>query len=46
VVGTIPAGILGLLLKDALRHSFAQASSAAFFLLNVVRRTAVVSSTA
>jgi undecaprenyl-diphosphatase len=33
VVGTIPAGILGLLLEHALRHAFASARSAAFFLL-------------
>ena len=32
VVGTIPAGILGLLLQDALRGVFASAQSAAFFL--------------
>jgi len=32
VVGTIPAGILGLLLEHALRHAFASARSAAFFL--------------
>ena len=32
VVGTIPAGILGLLLQDALRSVFASAQSAAFFL--------------
>jgi undecaprenyl-diphosphatase len=33
VVGTIPAGILGLLLEHALRHIFASARSAAFFLI-------------
>ena len=33
IVGTIPAGILGLLLEHALRHVFASARSAAFFLL-------------
>ena len=33
VVGTIPAGILGLLLQDALRSVFASAQSAAFFLM-------------
>ncbi|HEX6701702.1 MAG TPA: undecaprenyl-diphosphate phosphatase [Gaiellaceae bacterium] len=33
VVGTIPAGILGLLLEHALRHLFASARSAAFFLI-------------
>jgi len=33
IVGTIPAGILGLLLDHALRHVFASARSAAFFLL-------------
>src|SRR3954447_25709162 len=33
VVGTIPAGLLGLLLQDTLRHGFASASSAAFFLM-------------
>jgi undecaprenyl-diphosphatase len=33
VVGTIPAGILGLLLEHALRDVFASASSAAFFLM-------------
>ena|SRR5436190_10249255 len=33
VVGTIPAGILGLLLEHALRHLFASAQSAAFFLM-------------
>jgi undecaprenyl-diphosphatase len=33
VVGTIPAGILGLLLEHALRHVFASARSAAFFLM-------------
>jgi undecaprenyl-diphosphatase len=33
VVGTIPAGILGLLLEHALRHVFASPSSAAFFLM-------------
>lgn len=32
VVGTIPAGILGLLLEHALRGAFASASSAAFFI--------------
>jgi undecaprenyl-diphosphatase len=32
VVGTIPAGILGLLLEHKLRHVFASATSAAFFL--------------
>jgi undecaprenyl-diphosphatase len=33
VVGTIPAGLLGLLLQDPLRHAFASAKSAAFFLM-------------
>src|SRR5438105_963768 len=33
VVGTIPAGILGLLLEHPLRHLFASAKSAAFFLI-------------
>jgi undecaprenyl-diphosphatase len=33
VVGTIPAGILGLLLEHPLRHLFASATSAAFFLM-------------
>jgi undecaprenyl-diphosphatase len=33
VVGTIPAGILGLLLEHPLRHLFASATSAAFFLI-------------
>jgi undecaprenyl-diphosphatase len=33
IVGTIPAGILGLLLEHALRHVFASARSAAFFLI-------------
>jgi undecaprenyl-diphosphatase len=33
VVGTIPAGILGLLLQDKLRSAFASAQSAAFFLI-------------
>ena len=33
VVGTIPAGILGLLLEHALRQVFASARSAAFFLI-------------
>jgi undecaprenyl-diphosphatase len=33
IVGTIPAGILGLLLEDKLRHVFASARSAAFFLI-------------
>jgi undecaprenyl-diphosphatase len=33
VVGTIPAGILGLLLEHALRGLFASAQSAAFFLM-------------
>ena len=33
VVGTIPAGIVGLLLEHALRHVFASARSAAFFLI-------------
>jgi undecaprenyl-diphosphatase len=33
VVGTIPAGILGLLLENKLRHVFASARSAAFFLI-------------
>ena len=33
VVGTVPAGLLGLLLEHALRHLFASASSAAFFLI-------------
>jgi undecaprenyl-diphosphatase len=32
VVGTIPAGLLGLLLEHSLRHLFASAQSAAFFL--------------
>lgn len=32
VVGTIPAGILGLTLQDALRHLFASPTSAAIFL--------------
>jgi undecaprenyl-diphosphatase len=33
IVGTIPAGILGLLLEHALRDLFASARSAAFFLI-------------
>jgi undecaprenyl-diphosphatase len=33
VVGTIPAGLLGLLLEHALRHLFASPQSAAFFLM-------------
>jgi undecaprenyl-diphosphatase len=33
IIGTIPAGILGLLLEHALRHAFASARSAAFFLM-------------
>ena len=33
VVGTIPAGILGLLLEHKLRHIFASPRSAAFFLM-------------
>src|SRR5438128_12432224 len=33
IVGTIPAGILGLLLEHSLRSVFASAQSAAFFLL-------------
>ena len=33
VVGTVPAGILGLLLEHALRDLFASARSAAFFLI-------------
>jgi undecaprenyl-diphosphatase len=33
VVGTIPAGVLGLLLQDSLRNLFASAQSAAFFLM-------------
>jgi undecaprenyl-diphosphatase len=33
VVGTIPAGVLGLLLEHALRDLFASAQSAAFFLM-------------
>ncbi len=33
IVGTIPVGILGLLLEHALRHVFASARSAAFFLI-------------
>jgi undecaprenyl-diphosphatase len=33
VMGTIPAGVLGLLLEHSLRHAFASASSAAVFLM-------------
>src|SRR5258705_7325864 len=33
VVGTIPAGLLGILLEHALRSAFASAKSAAFFLM-------------
>ena len=33
VVGTIPAGLLGLLLESKLRHAFASAPSAALFLM-------------
>ena len=33
VVGTVPAGILGLLFQDALRSVFASGQSAAFFLI-------------
>src|SRR3954449_8146716 len=33
VVGTVPAGVLGLLLQDSLRAVFASAQSAAFFLM-------------
>jgi undecaprenyl-diphosphatase len=33
VVGTIPAGILGLLLEHSLRHAFASARSASLFLI-------------
>ena len=40
VVGTIPAGILGLLLEHPLRDLFASAQSAAFFLI-AERRAAV-----
>ncbi len=32
IIGTIPAGVLGLLLEDSLRSFFASANSAAFFL--------------
>ena len=32
IIGTIPAGVLGLLLEDSLRSFFASAQSAAFFL--------------
>lgn len=33
VVGTIPAGILGLIFQDSIRHIFVTAQSAAFFLM-------------
>jgi len=33
IVGTIPAGILGILFQDSLRNVFASAQSAAFFLI-------------
>src|ERR671927_1134194 len=33
IVGTIPAGLLGLLLEHKLRHVFASPQSAAFFLI-------------
>jgi undecaprenyl-diphosphatase len=33
VVGTVPAGLLGLSLEHALRHAFASATSASFFLM-------------
>ena len=33
VVGTIPAGILGLVFQDSIRHIFVTAQSAAFFLM-------------
>jgi undecaprenyl-diphosphatase len=33
IVGTIPAGLLGLLLEHPLRHLFASSKSAAFFLM-------------
>jgi undecaprenyl-diphosphatase len=33
IIGTIPAGILGLLLENKLRHVFASPKSAAFFLM-------------
>jgi len=33
IIGTIPAGILGLLLENKLRHVFASATSASFFLI-------------
>src|SRR4051812_39136224 len=33
VVGTVPAGLIGLLLEHSLRHLFASAQSAAFFLM-------------
>ncbi len=33
VMGTIPAGLLGLLLEHSLRHAFASAQSASFFLM-------------
>jgi len=33
VIGTIPAGLLGLLLEDSLRSVFASSQSAAFFLI-------------
>ena len=33
IVGTIPAGVVGLLLEHPLRHLFASAASAAFFLM-------------
>ena len=42
VVGTIPAGILGLLLEHKLKHVFASAASASFFLiLNEIGRAHV-----
>ncbi|MEA2244233.1 MAG: undecaprenyl-diphosphatase [Solirubrobacteraceae bacterium] len=33
IIGTIPAGLLGLLLEHSLRHAFASARSASFFLM-------------
>jgi len=33
IIGTIPAGILGLLLENKLRHVFASSTSASFFLI-------------
>ena len=33
MIGTVPAGVIGLLAEDALRGVFASAASASFFLM-------------